>query len=160
MKLLACVLLCTAALLGQATKPTEQKVCKVPTDNVYRDGPCEMYHSCGWSGRKYRAEGYCFKVLVTAPETKSTSHREVIDICNDKTGKPRSCQKEFDERGESTNEDECWQRHFAMYKQEFYAAHSGGFSYSDDDLKNFIEEQILMDRPRAIRECAPPKEKE
>lgn len=147
------VLLLPVMLFGQ-----NERVCKEPQDNVYRDGPCLMYQRCEWSGRKYRASGHCWKVTIDAAEKKAGDfHRTVVDICDDNTGKPRTCQKEFDARGASTNEDDCWQRHFQIYKGEFYNRMSGGMSFSSDDEKNFVDEQILMDRPRAIKECAVPE---
>lgn len=147
----------SALLLVGMAFGQDERTCKEPRDNVYRDGPCVMYQRCDWTGRKYRAEGHCFKVVVDAPEKKAGDfHWKTIEICNDDTKKPRSCQKEFDDRGASTNEDECWQRHFQMYKSAFYNSLHNGQTFGADDQKNFIEEQILMDRPRAIKECAAP----
>jgi hypothetical protein len=152
-KRIASVLMLVGAALGQQG----ERDCKDPADNVYRDGPCLMYQHCEWTGRKYRAEGHCWKVTIDAPEKKAGDfHRTVVEICDDKSKKPRSCQKEFDERDASSNEDECWQRHFQMHKQAFYSYIGSGQTFTADDEKNFIEEQILMDRPRAIKECSAP----
>jgi hypothetical protein len=151
-------LLCALALAGMMSGQ-EAKVCKTPRDNVYRDGPCEMYHHCDWSGSKYRAEGHCFKVTVDAAETSTKNfHRTVVDLCSDTTGKPRNCQKEFDEQfTESSAEDACYQRRFRTYEVAFYDHIGNGGTFFPDDEKRFVEEQTILDRARAERDCTQPK---
>lgn len=145
---------------GQPPPNSYTKTCSSPSDNVYRDGHCEIYHGCDWGGRKYRGVGKCFRVLVDEPEkTIKDDHRRIVAYCDDTTSKPRNCQKEFDERGEDSNVEDCMNRRLEMHRKYWYehnCPRNGGFcsGTAEDGIKN----AILIDRGLAAKECSPPRE--
>jgi hypothetical protein len=140
-------------LLGTAMAGQDRALCMKPSD-----ANCHLWSNCSWNGLKYRADGQCWDVWRSGPEVRDNHTNQLTHTCNDHTGKPRTCQKEFDKISPTQHVLDCLSRFRQHFEDECMPSVTNsvtGIMYSTSQVDACVAGKVDSTRDFVNRMCEP-----